>query len=411
MFPFTIYDSPFTRTHAVPGLKFQREVRVIIPPILNPAGIYIHIPFCRSRCSYCDFATGIYNVDAAERYVASVAREIDSYTDTSTPAQADAIYFGGGTPSLLTPDQLKLLLDAVHRRFQVAKDVEVTLEMNPGTVTEEILDAFRGLGVNRASFGAQTFNDYELARLGRSHTAQQTRETFRQLRKTGFDNVSFDLIAGLPGQTVEQWKRNVDEALSMRPEHLSFYLLEVHEGTPLANHIRTGLQPTPDEELAAEMYELMLDQASAAGYTHYEISNLSLPGYESRHNTKYWTGEPYYGFGCSAHSYDGIASRWSNERDVGGYVELITAGKSPIVERRELNDADRQSEAVFLGLRMMDGYNVREYQDRFGVDLIERHRDDFKRFYDAGLIELHNHVLRLTRSGALLSNEVFAAFV
>ena len=343
--------------------------------------------------------------------MASVAREIDSYTETSTPSQIDAIYFGGGTPSLPTSDQLKLLLDAVHRRFQVAKDVEVTLEMNPGTVTEEILDAFRGLGVNRASFGAQTFNDYELARLGRSHTAQQTRETFRQLRKTGFDNVSFDLIAGLPGQTVEQWKRNVDEALSMRPEHLSFYLLEVHEGTPLANHIRTGLQPTPNEELAAEMYELMLNQAVAARYTHYEISNLSLPGYESRHNTKYWTGAPYFGFGCSAHSYDGITSRWSNERDVGGYVKLITAGKSPIVERRQLNDADRQSEAVFLGLRMMDGYNVREYRDRFGVDLIERHRDDFKRFYDAGLIEFNNDVLRLTRSGALLSNEVFSAFV
>lgn len=340
-----------------------------------------------------------------------MAREIGSYTETSTPAHVDSIYFGGGTPSLLTSHQLQLLLDIVHRRFQVAEDVEVTLEMNPGTVTEETLAAFRRLGVNRASFGAQTFSDYELARLGRSHTAQQTRETFRQLRNTGFDNVSFDLIAGLPGQTVEAWQRNIDEALSMRPEHLSFYLLEVHEGTPLANHIRAGRQPTPDEELAAVMYEVMLDQASAAGYRHYEISNLSLPGYESRHNTKYWTGAPYFGFGCSAHSYDGIASRWSNERDVGGYVELIAAGKSPIVERRQLNEDDRQSEAVFLGLRMMEGYNVREYQDRFGVDLIERHREDLKRFYDAGLIELNEDVLRLTRSGALLSNEVFAAFV
>ena len=340
-----------------------------------------------------------------------MAREIDSYAKNRALETVDTIYFGGGTPSLLTPEQLGLLLDAVHRRFQVAKDVEVTVEMNPGTVTEETLTGFRRLGVNRASFGAQTFNDHELARLGRSHTAQQTRETFRQLRNTGFDNVSFDLIAGLPGQTVEQWRRNIDEGLSMRPEHLSFYLLEVHEGTPLANHIRTGLQPVPAEELAAEMYELMLDHATAAGYRHYEISNLSLPGYESRHNTKYWTGAPYFGFGCSAHSYDGFASRWSNERDVSGYVELITAGKSPIIEKRLLNEDDRQSEAVFLGLRMMEGYNVREYQDRFGVDLVERHREDLKRFYDAGLIELNDDVLKLTRSGALLSNEVFAAFV
>jgi oxygen-independent coproporphyrinogen-3 oxidase len=378
---------------------------------LNPAGIYIHIPFCRSRCSYCDFATGIYNADAAQHYVASVAREIDSFTGPLAPSHVDTIYFGGGTPSLLTSDQLALLLDAVHRRFHVAEDPEVTLEMNPGTVTEETLTAFRRLGVNRASFGAQTFNDHELARLGRSHTAQQTRETFQHLRNAGFQNVSLDLIAGLPGQTVEQWRRNIDEALSMRPEHLSFYLLEVHEGTPLASHIRTGLQPQPDEELSAEMYELMLDQATAAGYTHYEISNLCLPGFESRHNTKYWTGAPYFGFGCSAHSYDGVAKRWANERDVNSYVEYVDANKSPIVEERELNEEDRQSEAVFLGLRMMEGYNVRDYQNRFGVNLIERHRENLERFSDAGLIELNNDVLKLTRSGALLSNEVFAAFI
>ena len=179
------------------------------------------------------------------------------------------------------------------------------MEINPGTMTAETLAAFRSLGVNRASFGAQTFDDSELARLGRSHTAADTRRTFRYLREAGFDNISFDLIAGLPGQTMSGWRRNLDEAFALRPEHLSFYLLEVHQGTPLANHIKTGLQPKPDEDLAAEMYEVMLDRASESGYEHYEISNLCLPGFESRHNTKYWTGAPYYGFGCSAHSYDG----------------------------------------------------------------------------------------------------------
>jgi len=377
---------------------------------LKPAGIYIHIPFCRSRCSYCDFATGIYNVDAAESYVACLAQEIASYSEPA-PEFVDTIYFGGGTPSLLSPDQLRRLLESVHQRFNVAAGAEVTLEMNPGTVRLEMLEEFRRLGINRASFGAQTFNDQELARLGRSHTSDETRETFRQLRAAGFDNLSLDLIAGLPGQTMEQWQRNVAEALSMRPEHLSFYLLEVHEGTPLANHIRRGIQPKPDEELAAEMYNLMLDQAVGAGYEHYEISNLCLPGHESRHNTKYWVGAPYYGFGCSAHSYDGLARRWSNERDVDVYVNLIEAGQSPIVERRELNEKDRRAEAVFLGLRMMGGYNVREYQSRFGRDLIEQHRYELIRFSEAGLIELNNDVLKLTRTGALLSNEVFAAFV
>ncbi len=379
--------------------------------ILKPAGIYIHIPFCRSRCSYCDFATGIYNSDAAERYVRGLTQEIASYRDTSAQRIVDTIYFGGGTPSLLSPDQLKRLMDSVRRRFNVIEDAEVTLEINPGTVKHETFEEFRRLGINRASFGAQTFNDQELARLGRSHTADQTRETFSQLRAVGFDNVSLDLIAGLPGQTLEQWQRNVDEALAMRPEHLSFYLLEVHEGTPLANHISSGMQPKPDEEIAVEMYELMLDRSVAAGYEHYEISNLCLPGYESRHNTKYWTGAPYYGFGCSAHSYDGHARRWSNERDVNGYMSLIEAAQSPIVERRELNEGDRRAEAVFLGLRMMEGYSIRDYRSRFGRDLVDEHRDDLERFADAGLIELSDEVLKLTRSGALLSNEVFAAFV
>jgi len=378
---------------------------------LKPAGIYIHIPFCRSRCSYCDFATGIYESDAAERYVRSLTQEIASYAETSAQRGVDTVYFGGGTPSLLSPDQLRRLLDIVRHQFDVADDAEVTLEMNPGTVKIETLEEFRRLGINRASFGAQTFHDQELARLGRSHTSDETRETFRQLRAAGFDNVSLDLIAGLPGQTPEQWRRNVDEALSMRPEHLSFYLLEVHEGTPIANHIRSGMQPRPDEELAVEMYELMLDRSVAAGYQHYEISNLCLPGYESRHNTKYWTGAPYYGFGCSAHSYDGLARRWSNERDVNGYVALIESAQSPIVERHELNEGDLRAEAVFLGLRMMEGYSIRDYQIRFGRDLVEQHRDELERFSAAGLIELNNDVLKLTRTGALLSNEVFGAFV
>lgn len=378
---------------------------------LQPAGIYIHIPFCRSRCSYCDFSTGIYSVDAASRYVTSLCQEVASYTEASERVVVDTIYFGGGTPSLLSADQLGQILDLVYRRFNVAEGCESTLEMNPGTVNPKTLEEFRRLGINRASFGAQTFNDHELARLGRSHTSDQTRETFRQLRKSGFDNVSLDLIAGLPGQTLEQWTNNVDEALAMRPEHLSFYLLEVHEGTPLANHIRIGLQPKPDEELAAEMYELMLDHAIEAGYQHYEISNLCLPGHESRHNTKYWTGAPYYGFGCSAHSYDGLARRWSNERDANSYVEMIEVGRSPVVERRELNEEDQRAEAVFLGLRMMDGYSVRDHETRFGANLIDQHREELSRFSEAGLIELKNDVLKLTRSGALLSNEVFAAFV
>ncbi len=378
---------------------------------MKDAGIYIHIPFCRSRCSYCDFATGMYSAAAAERYVLGLVNEIGSWREVEPPEAVDTIYFGGGTPSLLSPVQLEALLSVVRKRFSISTNTEVTMEMNPGTVTPETLAQFRGLGVNRASFGAQTFDDGELARLGRSHSSDDTRRTLRYLRDAGFDNVSFDLIAGLPGQTLAGWRRNLDEAFALRPEHLSFYLLEVHQGTPLANHINSGLQPQPDDDLAAEMYEAMLDRAVESGYEHYEISNLCLPGYESRHNTKYWTAAPYYGFGCSAHSYDGAFRRWANERDVMRYMEMVEQDRAIIVSETRLTEVERQAEAVFLGLRMMQGLSLKEYSREFGANLGAQHEDDLARFREAGLIECNGDLLRLTRAGALLSNEVFAAFV
>jgi putative oxygen-independent coproporphyrinogen III oxidase len=381
------------------------------PPFMSNAGIYIHIPFCRSRCSYCDFATGMYNSTLAERYVRAVADEVCRWHEVDEPESVDTIYFGGGTPSLLSSMQLNHILRAVHARFSVIGGAEVTIEMNPGTVSPEILSEFHRLGINRASFGAQTFDDLELRRLGRTHTAAETRQTFHYLRDAGFENVSFDLIAGLPGQTVEGWLRNIDEALALRPEHLSFYLLEVHEGTPLAEQIRRGTQPQPDDDLAAEMYRLMLELACAAGYEHYEISNLCLPGFESRHNTKYWTGVPYYGFGCSAHSYDGASRRWTNERDAARYTQLIEQRRSPIIETVQLDLDELRAEAVFLGLRMMRGISADRYRALFGADLRERYEDDLTRFRDAGLIELNGDLIKLTRAGALLSNEVFSAFV
>ena len=376
---------------------------------MTSAGLYIHIPFCRSRCSYCDFATGLYQGELAETYVRAVVDEIA--TSQYRGASVDTVYFGGGTPSLLTPVQLELILAAVRRQFNIDSRSEITLEMNPGTVTPDQLRAFRDLGVNRASFGAQTFDDAELAKLGRSHTASDTLKTFHELRAAGFDNVSFDLIAGLPGQTLDGWKRNVERSLELEPEHLSFYLLEVHSGTPLAEHIRRGLQPVPDEDLAALMYEWMIERAGEAGYEHYEISNLCKPGFSSRHNTKYWTGAPYYGFGCSSHSFDGHARRWSNQRDVQRYVDSIQGGVSPVVEEQELTAADLRAEALFLGMRMMRGVDVREYSELFGVDLRAEHRDELDRFCEAGLVEFDGDLIRLTRNGALMSNEVFAAFV
>ena len=375
------------------------------------SGIYIHIPFCRSRCSYCDFATGLYQSELAERYVQAVISEITRAAQLDGPVSADTVYFGGGTPSMLSADQVERMLTAVHHGFAIDPAAEVTMEMNPGSVTPETLREFRKLGINRASFGAQTFDDRELARLGRSHTSAETLRTFDGLRKAGFENISCDLIAGLPGQTMPGWQHNVELAMSLGPEHLSFYLLEVHSGTPLAEHIKRGLQPVPDEDLAGEMYEWMLGRAEASGYEHYEISNLCRPGFASQHNTKYWTGAPYLGFGCSAHSYNGKNNRWSNERDVAKYVGLVERGQSPLVEERQLSPEESRAEAVFLGMRLMRGVDLREFRAEYGIDLREVYEADLSRFQEAGLVEFDGDLVRLTRSGALLSNEVFAAFV
>lgn len=383
------------------------------------AGVYIHIPFCRAHCSYCDFATGMYARDVAERYVRALAKEISVWSEHSAPALVDTIYFGGGTPSLLSAQQIELILDCVSERFDVVDGAEFTLEINPASVStsdsseaelsSEKLREFRELGINRASFGAQTFDDRELKLLGRTHDAAAIGSTFDQLRRAGFENVNFDLIAGLPDQTLRSWEQNLELALKLRPEHLSLYLLDVHEGTPLADQIKRGMRPDPDPDLAAEMYGVMIERMCAAGYEHYEISNFCLPGFESRHNTKYWSGAPYYGFGCSAHSYDGAHRRWANERDAAKYVELIESEKSPIVERTILDEDDARSESIFLGLRLMRGINLKNYRTRFGKDLCEEYDAELGRLREAGLIEFDRDLLKLTPRGALLSNEVFAA--
>ncbi len=368
----------------------------------------------------------MYERSTAARYVSALVSEIRNWNQSppesgTLNAGVDTIYLGGGTPSLLSCRQIEDILNAVRERFPVSADAEVTIEMNPGdgeSVTVEArsdtparLLEWQDLGINRVSFGAQTFDDEGLKQLGRTHTAADIRRTFQSLRAAGFKNINFDLIAGLSGQTMARWQKNLEEALTLRPEHLSLYLLDVHEGTPLADQIRRGMRAPVDEDLTAEMYRVMIETVCAAGYEHYEISNFCLPGKEARHNTKYWLGAPYYGFGCSAHSYDGGFKRWSNERDAAGYAGLIEAGRSPVVETVELSEQDARAESMFLGLRMMRGLSVRDLKGRFGVDPFAPYESDLARFGAAGLLEIDGDLIRLTRHGALLSNEVFATFV
>lgn len=374
------------------------------------SGVYIHVPFCKSRCSYCDFATDVYRGRAAvDRYVNALVKEIsDPNSEFPNPtSQIETLYFGGGTPSLLSPRQLESIVSAVSDRFALADDLEFTLEMNPATVTPEKLRAYRSIGVNRASFGVQTFNNRDLKLLARGHDATDARLTYIHLREAGFENVSFDLIAGLPGQSIDDWQTNLEEAVALAPEHLSLYLLEIHEGTPLAEQLRSQRRPVPNEDVAAEMYELMLEMTASAGLDQYEISNFARSGFESRHNSKYWTLDPVFGFGVSAHSFDG-RERYSNERDTNLYVKAIESGASAVVAREP---AELRSEFVFLGLRMMRGVDFAEYERRFGEDLRVRNGESIDRLSSLGLVVADERRMKLTRRGALLSNEVFAEFL
>lgn len=360
----------------------------------------------------------MFEDELAARYVHAVTNEISTWTEIENPISVDTIYFGGGTPSLLPARAIEEVLTSACRRFTIAENAEITIELNPGDGVAskgKKLKEFRDLGINRASFGAQTFDNAELKQLGRTHSANDIYSTLELLREAGFENINLDLIAGLPAQTMTGWMRNLAEALHLRPEHLSLYLLDVHEATPLADQITRGRRPAPDDDLAAEMYATMIEQVCASGYEHYEISNFCLPGFESRHNTKYWTGAPYYGFGNSAHSYDGARVRWANECDAAKYLEVMEKKESPIAERANLKDEEVRSESIFLGLRLMRGIDLREYRDRFGFDLRDAYAMDLSRLEEAGLIEIDREtdrdVLKLTRRGALLSNEVMSSFV
>lgn len=260
-------------------------------------GIYLHIPFCKSRCSYCDFATDVFrSADAVDRYVDAIIKEIGAFENPVPDAEIETIYFGGGTPSLLSPRNLERVAAKLHDKFRIADSSEFTLEMNPATVSPEKLRDYREVGVNRASFGVQTFDDRALKLLARGHDSYDALKTLEMLRSAGFTNISFDLIGGLPNQSLLDWEQNLDKALSLEPEHVSLYLLEVHEATPLAEQIRTKRRPQPDEDLAAEMYEMMLTKVELAGFIQYEISNFAKPGFESQHNSKYWLCDPVFAF-------------------------------------------------------------------------------------------------------------------
>ncbi|HZM92878.1 MAG TPA: radical SAM family heme chaperone HemW [Vicinamibacterales bacterium] len=370
-------------------------------------GLYVHIPFCSAICNYCNFNRGLFDADLKRRYLGALLTEIGRKADGSP---ADTIFFGGGTPSLLEPSEVQSIVGECRNSFALAPAAEITLEANPETVTRDRLRAFRDAGINRLSFGVQSFRDEELQRLSRLHSAARACEAFEMAREAGFDNISLDLMMWLPQQSVAEWFSSIDALIGLGPEHASLYLLEIYPNAPLKDTMaRSRWSLAPDDD-AAEMYLGAMSRLDDAGYTQYEISNVSKPGLESRHNLKYWSDGEWLGFGCGAHS----TRRGIREKNVAStedYVSAIVAGRSVETERRVLSGQERLEEATFTALRLTQGVNLEIVRSRYGVDLWERHGEELAPFVEQGLLIYDGGSIRLTRDGMLLANEVMAVFI
>lgn len=370
-------------------------------------GLYLHVPFCSAICHYCNFNRGLLDAELKTRYVAALEQEIRT---AGTAAPADTVYFGGGTPSLLEPAEIARLVTACGDAFTLKSDAEVTLEVNPETVTGERLAAYQRAGVNRLSLGVQSFRDEELRRLGRLHDTARARQAIADARSAGFDNLSVDLMCWLPGQRLEDWQTSVEALVAAGPEHASLYLLELYPNAPLREEMaRGGWSLAPDDD-AATMYLWALERLEAAGYAQYEISNVARPGRRSRHNLKYWTGGEWLGFGCGAHSTAGGA-RWRNAAGTEDYVARVAASGSAAIDRRRLSAREQLEEALFMGLRLADGLDVTAVGRWHGVDVWACYGMALEPYLDQGLVVQTEDRLRLTRSGMLLANEILSVFV
>ena len=376
-------------------------------------GVYIQVPFCQTKCTYCNFHTGVVPARRFAPYVEALCREIRSHSSlrgapgVSLPAglTVDSVYIGGGTPSLLEPRLLGEILQAIRNSFSCALD-EVTLEADPETIEAEKAADWAASGINRISFGVQSFIDDELKSAGRRHRAAHVYQGVGMLRNLGFANISFDLIAGLPKQTAASWGRSLEELIALSPEHVSTYIMEIDEGSRLGLEVLEGgsrysARELPSEELMADFYALAQRELRSAGYQQYEISNWAKPGFPSRHNLKYWRREPYLGFGAGAHSFSGT-ERWANVHDAAAYVASVSAGQSAVESIDTVTRELAFEEELFLGLRQLAGIDLRRIERQYGVDLEEK----LLHLASRGMVEREGNMLRLPADKLSVSNEI-----
>jgi oxygen-independent coproporphyrinogen-3 oxidase len=384
-------------------------------------GLYIHIAFCRTKCYYCDFNTYAGLDRLVPRYVEALATEIATLPQALPGAPRfgpvdlaiGSIFFGGGTPSLLSPEQIATVLEAA-RRFPVADDAEVTLEANPDDRSLECYRAIRDLGVNRLSLGVQSFDDAMLRRLGRRHDGAAAVAAVEQARQAGFTNLSLDLMFGLPGQTLGHWEKTIDRALDLAPEHLSLYNLTIEDETTFGRWAAAGNLTVPDDDATADMYQAAIDRLGTAGYVHYEISNWARPGSDrdqrAQHNLRYWRNQPYLGVGAGAHSSFG-GYRFADVRAPARYVARLEKGETPVDVVERIDRPLEMAETMLLGLRLAEGIDVASFRDRFGQAPVEVYGAVLAELTEYGLIEASTERIALTDRGRFLGNEVFSRFL
>ncbi|SRR5581483_10356807 len=371
-------------------------------------GLYVHVPFCTAKCHYCDFNSYAGLDRLFESYVEMVCREIETLSEG---LGARTVFFGGGTPSLLAPEALGRILSSIDRHLLLDPQTEITVEANPGTVAESRLSELRALGINRISFGVQSFDAGLLADLGRIHTADQAASARRAARAAGFESVNLDFIYGLPNQTLDTWRETLERALDLRPEHLSLYALTVEPGTVFFRRAERGQLPLPDEDLVADMYELAVDLLAGAGYEQYEISNWALGAtHRCQHNLGYWHNLDYVGVGPGAHSWF-RGERHVNTLSPVQWAAQVERGEAPVCQREQIPPGLALGETMMLGLRLVDGIDLDAVSARFGVDVRQRYAGPIDETRALALTELCGSRLRLTKRARLLGNEVFRRFL
>ena len=378
---------------------------------MEELGIYIHIPFCKQKCFYCDFCSFANKNEMQGKYVETVINEIKNITHKEKYT-VTTIYLGGGTPSILNPDYIKSILQEIKSSFDILDDAEITIEINPGTVNEEKLKKYKEYGINRLSIGLQSANDKILKKIGRIHDYKQFEETFFYARKCGFKNINVDLMIGLPTQAVEDVKQTLEKIIQKNPEHISVYSLIIEEGTIIEKLINENKLQLPDEETERIMYWTVVNELKENGYNQYEISNFSKKTYESKHNTNCWKQKQYIGLGTSAHSYLN-KKRYSNTNNIEEYIKNIQENNisKNITIHEEQTEESTMNEYMLLGLRMIQGININEFKQKFKIDPTIKYKETLEKLQKENLIQITKTSIKLTKQGIDFGNIVWEEFI